>query len=64
MGLVEDIHFLIDEIPPYYIMPLCHDDVIKWKHFRVTGHLCWEFTGHRWIPRTEYTVKLDNTPSA
>ena len=22
-----------------------HDDVIKWKHFRVTGHLCGEFTG-------------------
>ena len=27
-----------------------HDDVIKWKHFRVTGHLCGEFTGLRWIP--------------
>ena len=23
------------------------DSVIKWKHFRVTGHLCGEFTGHR-----------------
>ena len=23
-----------------------HDDVIKWKHFRVTGHLCRKFTGH------------------
>ena len=21
--------------------------------FRVTGHLCGEFTGRRWIPRTE-----------
>ena len=21
--------------------------------FRVTGHLCWEFTGPRWIPRTK-----------
>ena len=21
--------------------------------FRVTGPLCWEFTGHRWIPHTE-----------
>ena len=21
--------------------------------FRVTGHLCREFTGHRWIPRTK-----------
>ena len=26
------------------------DDVIKWKHFRVTGPLWGEFTGHRWIP--------------
>ena len=24
-----------------------HDDVIKWTHFRVTGHLCGEFTGQR-----------------
>ena len=23
--------------------------------FRVTGHLCGEFTGHRWIPRTKAT---------
>ena len=30
-----------------------HDDVIKWKHFRVTSHLCGEFTGHRWIPCTK-----------
>ena len=30
-----------------------HDDVIKWKIFRVTGHLCGEFTGPRWIPRTK-----------
>ena len=25
--------------------PSGHDDVIKWKHFRVTGPLCREFTG-------------------
>ena len=30
-----------------------YDDVIKWKHFRVTGPLCGEFTGHRWIPLTK-----------
>ena len=24
--------------------------------FRVTGHLCGEFTGHRWIPRTKANV--------
>ena len=28
----------------------CHDDTIKWEHFRVTGPLCGEFTSHRWIP--------------
>ena len=32
------------------------DDVIKWKHFRVTGPLCGEFTGHRWIPLTKASV--------
>ena len=26
-------------------MALYHDDVIKWKHFRVTGQLCGEFAG-------------------
>ena len=30
-----------------------HDDVFKGKHFRVTGHLCGEFTGHGWISRTK-----------
>ena len=29
-----------------------HDDVIKWKHFRVTGPLCGESIGHRLIPLT------------
>ena len=27
-----------------------HDDVLKWKIFRVTGPLCGEFIDHRWIP--------------
>ena len=31
----------------------CHDDVLKWKHFRVTDHLCGKFTGDRRIPRTK-----------
>ena len=26
---------------------IIHDDVIKWNIFRVTGHLCGEFTGPR-----------------
>ena len=30
-----------------------HDDVIKWKHFRFTGRLWGESTGHRWIPLTK-----------
>ena len=30
-----------------------HDDVIKWKHFRVADPLCGEFTGHRWNPLTK-----------
>ena len=30
-----------------------HDDVIQWKHLRVTGHLWGESTGHRWIPVTK-----------
>ena len=30
-----------------------HDDVINGNIFRVTGHLCGEFTGARWIPRTK-----------
>ena len=30
-----------------------HDDVIKWKHFRLTGPLWGEFTGDRWIPLTK-----------
>ena len=32
---------------------LRHDDVIKGNIFRVTGHLCGEFIGPRWIPRTK-----------
>ena len=34
------------------------DGYTWWRHqmgniFRVTGHLCGEFTGYRWIPRTK-----------
>ena len=36
-----------------YQFGLSHDDVIKWKHFPVTGPLCGEFTGHQWIPCTK-----------
>ena len=27
--------------------------------FRITGHLCGEFTGHRWIPLTKVTRSFD-----
>ena len=30
---------------------LIHNDVIKFKHFRVIGSLCGKFGGDRWIPR-------------
>ena len=30
-----------------------HDDVIKWKHFHVTGPLLGESTAHMWIPLTK-----------
>ena len=36
----------------WYLIPT-HDDVINWKYFRVTDHLCGEFSGHRWIPLTK-----------
>ena len=33
-------------------VPLFYDNVINGNMFRVTGPLCGEFTGHRWIPHT------------
>ena len=30
-----------------------HGDVIEWKRFPRYWPLCWEFTGHRWIPPTK-----------
>ena len=32
-------------VVPIFKEQWLHDDVIKWKHFRITGHLCGEFTG-------------------
>ena len=34
------------------VIPLAHDDVIKWKHFPRYWSFVGEFTGHRWIPLT------------
>ena len=36
-----------------WINSFSHDDSSNGNIFRVTGHLCGEFTGHRWIPRTK-----------
>ena len=33
--------------------PHIHDDVIKWKSFRVTGSLWGESSGHRWTPHSK-----------
>ena len=36
-----------------YFLSRIHDDVIKWKYFRVVGPLWGESTGHQWIPLTK-----------
>ena len=36
-----------------FVMSVRQDDVIKGNIFRVTGPLCGEFSGHRWIPLTK-----------
>ena len=51
MKCVWDVHII--PIIGLFIGSRVHDDVIKWKHFRVTGHLCGEFTGPRWISHTK-----------
>ena len=46
-------------IAPVDIELVIHDDVIKWKHFRVTGPLCGEFTVHRcaiWYMRLKHRL--------
>ena len=40
--------FHIITSPPYIMMTSSNGNI-----FRVIGHLCGEFTGHRWIPRTK-----------
>ena len=40
----------------YALLVLCEGSMMTSSNgniFRVTGHLCWEFTGHRWNPRTK-----------
>ena len=44
----------------WYIMTSWHENIFRIMRtssdgniFRVTGHLCGEFTGHRWIPHTK-----------
>ena len=45
-GYTIDWTYRDTECNPFHGMPR-RDDVIKWKHFRVTGHLSGEFTGHQ-----------------
>ena len=47
------LHRKLPRINIPYTLQKSHDDVIKWKLFRLTGPLCGEFTGHRWIPLTK-----------
>ena len=39
----------------YRLLGACDTMMTSWNGniFRVAGHLCGEFTGHRWIPRTK-----------
>ena len=39
---------MVSASPPIHMMTSSN-----WNIFRVTGHLCGEFTGPRWIPRTK-----------
>ena len=40
-------------LPLSPVCDVCRSMMTSWNEiFRVTGHLCGEFTGHRWIPRT------------
>ena len=47
-NFTRQMRYFRDQLQPWYFCFVCqifHDDVIKWKHFRVTGPLCGEFTG-------------------
>ena len=46
----QSLRGITSEILSFNTKLLNHDDVIKWKIFRVTGPLCGEFIGDRWIP--------------
>ena len=55
--LVDKIRVHIVWIYWMYISCDIHDDVIKWKHFRVTDPLRRQFTAHRWIPSTTFVTQ-------
>ena len=38
---------------PYYLPDWCMMTSSNGNFFRITGHLCGDFTGHPWIPRTK-----------
>ena len=49
--------YLHNQFNEFKLLEILHklydDDIIKWKHLRVTGPLCGEFTCHRWISLTK-----------
>ena len=46
-------HDVIMKYRDYPLLNRIYGDVIKWKHFCVTGPLWWKSTGHRWITHTK-----------
>ena len=52
------IRFTAETVGQSYDPHLTHYDVIKWKHFRVTGRLWGESTIHWWIPLTKWRGAL------
>ena len=48
VGSIMEWHLVCYKNPCYFMMTSSNGNI-----FRVTGHLCGEFTGHRWIPHTK-----------
>ena len=46
--IVSDVKYILPPLPAEHMMTSSNGNI-----FRVTGHLCGEVTGHRWIPHTK-----------
>ena len=46
-------YVILNDVVKSVCVKAIHGDVINGNIFRVTGHLCGEFTGPRWIPHTK-----------